>query len=225
MTRLFHVWHRCEGVDTVALVQVGCFAERPLDSARVADRFHDEIERRPLDSCLGERRACGVGEVGGAVVEEQVGVESRRADVDRVGPFTCGVVGAHDEVAAAIDVRRDKVERAVVMAERRRENSARRPRVTEHELALAHETVPEAFPQDEVVAVIERDAGEVVERTRHEVVVVANPTVGVTTRKDWILVGHGRAYASDLSKDSGPAVRIERASRSSLTHRVTVVRA
>ena len=69
-------------------------------------------------------------------------------------------------------MRRDHVERPGVLADDRRENSARDSGAVELELRRPVEHGAELRPVDEILAVKDRNAGKVRERRRHEVVVV-----------------------------------------------------
>jgi hypothetical protein len=124
-----------------------------------------------------------------AVVEErQRGVNAVAVQPRGLGPPPAGIRRGNDEVAT-LHVRRDEKERAVVVAERRRENAAGAGRTGQVELALARERVADRSPIDEVAAMEDRHAGEVLEAAARKVEVAADPTdrgVGVHARQDGV---------------------------------------
>ena len=103
-------------------------------------------------------------------------------------------------MAVAADVRRDEVEGAVVVAERGCEDAARGVDVLERKLGIAGERVTDGVPVDEVLASIERDPGEILERTGREVegaVDLANSGVGMESRQYRVLVTHGYLFTKN----------------------------
>ena len=119
---------------------------------------------------------------------------------DRLGPRARRVLRGDVEVAAAVDVRGDHVERAVVVADRRRVDAARRPRAfCEGQLAVARQDVPELLPVHEVAAREDGHPGEELEAARDEVEVPAHADdarVRVEAGDDRVAVGADAASSA-----------------------------
>ena len=126
------------------------------------------------------------------IVEEERRVDAVEArKPDRIGPRSGRVFRRHDEVAAGVDERADHVVRPVVIANRRREQAARDAGAIELELRRTIEDVPQLRPVDEILALKDRQSGEVREARRDEVVVLADANharIGVESGENRIRV-------------------------------------
>ena len=178
---------------------------RPLGIARAGAVPHEaerpeelpgrDVERRLVDAArLPGRPAALAGEVHRPVVVE----EERRVDPAEVaqphglGPGPRRVLRRHVEVPAAVHVRRDHVEGAVVVPDRRGVDAARRAGLLEGQLALPRQHVAQRLPVDEVAAREEWHPREELEAAVDEVEVLAHPhdtRVGVEARNDRVAVG------------------------------------
>src|SRR5690606_20495511 len=116
------------------------------------------------------------------------------------------------------------VEGALVVADGRSEDSVRALDAVEIELALACKDIAYLAKVHQVPAVIDGDSREVLERTDHEVVVLAHATdarIGARSRNDRIFVGHSRAVlrlrfggsGTRIFLDSGRARGVRRLTR------------
>ncbi len=129
------------------------------------------------------------------------------ADEHRLAPRAGRVLGGDDGLAGpgVADVRGHEPEPAVVEAQRRAVDPARGPPVAAAELLAPVQDVPDLRPGDQVAAVVDRRAGEVLEARVREVVVLADAAdrgVGVEAGDDRPL---GRGDARTLH--SGTVLR------------------
>ena len=135
----------------------------------------------------------GAGIVHTSVVKKQRGIEAAFAflvEPDGIGPRSLGPPGGHHEIAAAIDQSRDHIEAAASVAKRGRVDPARAAHPVEIELASAREHVADLAPVDEVAAVKDGNAGEVLEAAVHQIEVVAHPAnagIGMEAGQDGIV--------------------------------------
>src|SRR5204863_9728589 len=121
-----------------------------------------------------------------AVEERERRIEAVRVEPLRIRPWPAWVARSREQMAAA-DQRRDEEEHAVVVAKRRRVHAARAPAAGEVELTPARERVPELPPVDEVAAMEQRDAGEILETAARQVEIASDPAharVGMEPRQD-----------------------------------------
>ena len=128
-------------------------------------------------------------DVRAAVVVE----EERRVDAvdlgqpDRLRPRARRILRGDDEVAAAVDERVDHVERAGVVADRRREDAARDPQRRRAAAATAGRARGRSASSGRDPAAEDRHAREVREARVDEVVVVADANdarIGIEARED-----------------------------------------
>ena len=143
------------------------------------------------------------------VVEEEVRVDAALAHIDRVGPFARRVLRRDVKIPAAGHVGRDHVERAVVVADRRRVDAIPHADVLQAGLRGTCDAVADLLPVDQVLAVMDRHAGEIAERAVHHVVIVAHAAharIGVEARQDRVAVAMRLGLARSrilLSGDRG----------------------
>ena len=113
---------------------------RPQPAALGQHLAGQRVDRRLDDALAALRAEAGVGHQAGAVVVPgEVGVDAhRRRDAHRLRPRAGRVLGVHEQLAAVVGpVRRDHPEPAVVVAQRRREDPARRAGLRDVELRRA----------------------------------------------------------------------------------------
>src|SRR5690606_26903693 len=121
-----------------------------------------------------------------------------------VGPRPGRGLRRHEEVAATVGVllvhkRAHDPERPAVVTDRRRVQPTGRGDAVEVELAGPVDDVADLLPGDEVTAVEDRQAGEVLEGRGHQVVVVPDPAHGrvrVAARQDRVTHRRHRTPAS-----------------------------
>ena len=114
------------------------------------------------------------GEVDAILEEGERRVDPFGVQPGRLRPRTARMLRRDDEVAAA-DVRGHEVVGAVVVPKRRRVDAARAALAAEVELAAPRERVTDLAPSDQVAAVEDRHAREVLEAAAGEVEVAADP--------------------------------------------------
>ena len=153
-----------------------------------------------------------VSEVERATVgrERQGGIhrELGLVDPDRIRPGTGWIARGDEEAATARYVRADHVEGAVVLADRGRKNPLRAGDASERELARPREHVPELSPVHEVTAMKDRDAREILERARHQVIVGTDATdarIRVEAGQDGVFVPDGRGGGGGRGERCRPA--------------------
>src|SRR5688572_27622900 len=91
---------------------------------------------------------------------------------DRVRPRASRIRRGDEKVSASIDERGEEVERSVVILDRRRKNATRDTGAVEVELGGTVEDMADLRPVHEVPAAENRNAGEVGEARRDEIIVV-----------------------------------------------------
>ena len=139
----------------------------------------------PLVEWRSDRRAV-VHDVGLTVVVDRVG---ERREKDRIRPRALRIFRRDEEVATPIDDGVDQVEGAVVISDRRREETSRDAGAVQIELGRSVEHVADLRPRHEILAVEDRDPWEVREARDDEVVVVADAhhaRIGIEAGKDRI---------------------------------------
>ena len=121
-----------------------------------------------------------------------------------VAPRPAWIGGGEEQRAAAHGVGDRHVERPVAPADRRRPRPAAGRDAVHLQLTGAGGDVTDQLPRDEVAAVVDRDAGEVLERRGRQVVVVADPHdggVGMEPRDERVAELH--RYLTEISSCTG----------------------
>ncbi|OQB89455.1 MAG: hypothetical protein BWX86_02455 [Verrucomicrobia bacterium ADurb.Bin122] len=123
------------------------------------------------------------------VVEEQRRIDAVEGQPLRVGPRAGGIGGGDEEITAAVDVRTDDVEGAVVVLDRGCEKTAGGAHPGEIKLGRTVDHVANLGPVDEVAAVEDRDAGKIGEGGIDEVIILAHAAdggIGIEAGEDGI---------------------------------------
>src|SRR5690606_2557556 len=171
---------RDEQVPPVAdAVQVRCLGELqagsgPGGEGPLQHLSPDGVDPGHVDAPGG----AGEGAPAGAVLlPREVGVDAGQADPHRVAPRPLGPLGRDDEGAAAVDVGVDDPVTAVVVTDRGGVEPAGRLGAGEGQgqLCGAVQHVADLLPVHQVLAVEQRQSGDVLEAGAHQVVVVADP--------------------------------------------------
>ncbi len=172
----------------------------------------EHLARRGIDAEAGDVHRGVVHPAVAVVVPGDVGIDAGNRQRERIGPRAGGIVGGDDEVVRS-GLRHhggDEPEPSVVMAQRRREHTQRRPggRVGQVELFDPVQGVADLRPVDEVGGAEDRHTGEPGERRHREEVLVADPTdrrIGVEARDHRIpetvrSIERGRFWVHSLRK-------------------------
>ena len=134
-------------------------------------------------------------------IPEQRRVNALMVDPDRVGPLAADVICPHKKIAAACHIRRDHIESAVVVADRRRKNTAGGAAVHQRQLAFSRQNIAKLLPMQQVTAMPKRHARKKLKRTVDKIIVftyTANARVRVKTRQNWVFVCH--VYSSKFKR-------------------------
>ena len=122
-----------------------------------------------------------------AVVEEQRGVATAHTevDIDRVRPFTIGIVGINIEMLARGKHRRHHIETALVVTDGGGIDARLLIHPLDSDLRIASETSTHLLPMNQVLAMEDRHARIILECAVHQIEVITGPTHGGIGMKTW----------------------------------------
>jgi len=175
----------------ILLVEVWSFWVTPARTVPNAARGLQRLARLGVDLAEPDAIVGIAHHVAVAVLEVERRVDATLFQPYGVRPLASGIVRIDEEIAAAGGVGGNHVERAVVVADGGGIDASPREGSAQVHLTLACQTVAYLFPVYEVAAVPQRNAGEVVESTVHQIVVAIDTTdarVGIEARNHRIAI-------------------------------------
>ncbi len=182
--------------DAFAPEKVWGFRIAPTGAARQGYGCVYKRTRGQIDLCLGDASvACPCHQTSVAIPAE-IGVDYTCAvlDANGIAPRTSWVIRPDERLTGSIaDVGRDHPETAVMVAQRRREDSSRRPCPRHIELRRPVEDIADLFLVPKIAVAKDGNTGKVLEARTDQIVVVirtADARIGMEARENGPALKH-----------------------------------